>query len=264
MRPIAIAAVALLTVGLCAQGGAPAAASPGKAAYEKFVAEHKAATDAYMAEVRKLTATDEYKAAVQARDSKKMTELRGQLKMVDAKAYAERAIATAAQFTGEDRVPFLAWAVQNGNQDVAKTAAAQLLADHADSKQLLPVVESGSMLLRSLGQDGGREFLAAIAAKASDREIKAYATYWPAMLGLRAKDVDETTKAALQQQIDAARQLAEGTLLADRIDAPKFIEQRLQIGMVAPDIEGEDVDGVPFKLSDYRGKVVVLDFWGFW
>jgi peroxiredoxin len=30
---------------------------------------------------------------------------------------------------------------------------------------------------------------------------------------------------------------------------------------VAPDIEGEDQDGVRFKLSDYRGKVVLLDFW---
>jgi cytochrome oxidase Cu insertion factor (SCO1/SenC/PrrC family) len=38
----------------------------------------------------------------------------------------------------------------------------------------------------------------------------------------------------------------------------------LEIGKVAPDIEGEDIDGVPFKLSDYRGKVVVLDFWGDW
>jgi peroxiredoxin len=34
--------------------------------------------------------------------------------------------------------------------------------------------------------------------------------------------------------------------------------------MVAPDIESEDLDGVKFKLSDYRGKVVVLDFWGDW
>lgn len=32
----------------------------------------------------------------------------------------------------------------------------------------------------------------------------------------------------------------------------------------APEITGEDVDGTEFKLSDYRGKVVVLDFWGFW
>jgi hypothetical protein len=38
----------------------------------------------------------------------------------------------------------------------------------------------------------------------------------------------------------------------------------LEIGKVAPDIEGEDIDGVKFKLSDYRGKVVVLDFWGHW
>ena len=34
------------------------------------------------------------------------------------------------------------------------------------------------------------------------------------------------------------------------------------VGQVAPEIDGEDLDGVPIKLSDYRGKVVVLDFWG--
>ncbi|MBM3989941.1 MAG: redoxin domain-containing protein [Planctomycetes bacterium] len=38
----------------------------------------------------------------------------------------------------------------------------------------------------------------------------------------------------------------------------------LAVGKVAPDIEGKDLDGAPFKLSDYRGKIVVLDFWGHW
>jgi cytochrome oxidase Cu insertion factor (SCO1/SenC/PrrC family) len=38
----------------------------------------------------------------------------------------------------------------------------------------------------------------------------------------------------------------------------------LEIGKVAPDIQGKDVDGKDLKLSDYRGKVVVLDFWGDW
>jgi hypothetical protein len=38
----------------------------------------------------------------------------------------------------------------------------------------------------------------------------------------------------------------------------------LQIGKEAPEIEGEDIDGKRFKLSDYKGKVVVLDFWGNW
>jgi cytochrome oxidase Cu insertion factor (SCO1/SenC/PrrC family) len=37
-----------------------------------------------------------------------------------------------------------------------------------------------------------------------------------------------------------------------------------EIGNLAPEIQGEDLDGVKFKLSDYRGKVVVLDFWGDW
>jgi len=35
-------------------------------------------------------------------------------------------------------------------------------------------------------------------------------------------------------------------------------------GKAAPEIEGEDTDGKKFKLSDYRGKVVLLDFWGNW
>ncbi|HVK12123.1 MAG TPA: MJ0042-type zinc finger domain-containing protein [Gemmataceae bacterium] len=38
----------------------------------------------------------------------------------------------------------------------------------------------------------------------------------------------------------------------------------LEIGQVAMEIDGEDIDGQRFKLSDYRGKVVVLDFWGHW
>lgn len=40
--------------------------------------------------------------------------------------------------------------------------------------------------------------------------------------------------------------------------------ERFSIGAVAPEIVGVDTDAVSFKLSDYRGKVVLLDFWGFW
>ena len=35
----------------------------------------------------------------------------------------------------------------------------------------------------------------------------------------------------------------------------------LRVGKAAPDIEGPDQDGQPFKLSDYRGKVVLLYCW---
>ena len=39
---------------------------------------------------------------------------------------------------------------------------------------------------------------------------------------------------------------------------------RIAVGKEAPEIEGPDIDGESFKLSDYRGKVVLLDFWGDW
>jgi hypothetical protein len=38
---------------------------------------------------------------------------------------------------------------------------------------------------------------------------------------------------------------------------------KLGLGMVAPEFEIKDQEGATFKLSDYRGQVVVLDFWGF-
>ena len=38
----------------------------------------------------------------------------------------------------------------------------------------------------------------------------------------------------------------------------------LSIGKVIPEVKGKDLDDKEFKLVDYRGKVVLLDFWGFW
>jgi hypothetical protein len=52
--------------------------------------------------------------------------------------------------------------------------------------------------------------------------------------------------------------------LGDAAKATLFELRFLCVGRVAPDIEGEDVDGKKFKLSDYRGKVVLLDYWGHW
>jgi cytochrome oxidase Cu insertion factor (SCO1/SenC/PrrC family) len=38
----------------------------------------------------------------------------------------------------------------------------------------------------------------------------------------------------------------------------------VDIGKPAPDIVGVDADGKQFRLSEYRGKVVLLDFWASW
>ena len=52
--------------------------------------------------------------------------------------------------------------------------------------------------------------------------------------------------------------------LRQRVEAVLFELRFLDVGKVAPEIEGEDIDGKKFKLSDYRGKVLLLDFWGHW
>ncbi len=61
---------------------------------------------------------------------------------------------------------------------------------------------------------------------------------------------------------------ADGTFrLADKAKAELvWIDQipRLKVGQVAPRIIGEDLDGQPLNLDQYRGKVVVLCFWATW
>lgn len=53
-------------------------------------------------------------------------------------------------------------------------------------------------------------------------------------------------------------------LLPTALQAASSSKGGFEIGSVAPEISGKNLDGKPMKLSEFRGKVVVLDFWGFW
>jgi peroxiredoxin len=52
--------------------------------------------------------------------------------------------------------------------------------------------------------------------------------------------------------------------LRDAAGKTQFMMDALSVGKVAPEITGRDLNGVPFSLSDYRGKVVLLTFSGDW
>ncbi len=52
-----------------------------------------------------------------------------------------------------------------------------------------------------------------------------------------------------------------GRLIGEQAKSELYEMRHLSIGMKAPEIDGEDQDGKKFKLSDYKGKVVLLDFW---
>jgi len=68
----------------------------------------------------------------------------------------------------------------------------------------------------------------------------------------------------LQTMFERLKQNYGGTDAAKKADKYLFALEHLAIGKNAPDFQATDQDGKRFKLSDYRGKVVVIDFWGFW
>jgi peroxiredoxin len=50
----------------------------------------------------------------------------------------------------------------------------------------------------------------------------------------------------------------------EAVSGAKYMIKALSVGRVAPDIAGQDLDGQPFRLSDYRGRIVTLIFSGNW
>lgn len=88
-----------------------------------------------------------------------------------------------------------------------------------------------------------------------------------AMAGYQCGSTLVQRESSKARGLDVLRRVAEDYADLDqgrRAGSYVFELENLQIGMVAPEIEGADVDGNPMKLTDFRGKVVVLDFWGFW
>jgi hypothetical protein len=87
------------------------------------------------------------------------------------------------------------------------------------------------------------------------------------MTDARPEDREPHERAAeklLQQVIDRYADLKHGTTLGKAAEGELFALRHLAIGKTAPEIEGEDLDGKKMKVSDFRGKVVLLDFWGSW
>jgi cytochrome oxidase Cu insertion factor (SCO1/SenC/PrrC family) len=74
----------------------------------------------------------------------------------------------------------------------------------------------------------------------------------------------EAQKAEGKKLLEGVRKDYADTEFAKRAEGQLFEIEHLQVGKLAPDVEATDQDGKKFRLSEYRGKVVVLDFWGFW
>jgi peroxiredoxin len=82
---------------------------------------------------------------------------------------------------------------------------------------------------------------------------------------------DSATGRTLVQQIKTeypdtkAGKSAEGILANIELqEAAKKIQQTLVVGTKFPDFEEKDLDGKPLSVSNYKGKILLIDFWATW
>lgn len=200
----------------------------------------------------------------------------------DAGPFAARALALAKQHPGTDGAwEALAWVVGRARGTEAAAEAFQVLtSEYLEDERLSDICLGAG---RSPHSTAVVESLARVIEKSPHREVRGRAAFALGMqykklvqaepelgtTGLKRVTKDggplELFKRQMQLVIEEYADVPyyRGDLGA-KAASEVFELERLQIGMIAPDIEGEDLDGVAFKLSDYHGKVVVLDFWGNW
>jgi hypothetical protein len=187
--------------------------------------------------------------------------------------YTGRALDAALKSPKEPfAIDALLWVAQLAQGSPSGEKAMELLVkDHIQSKQLGDVCD----VLSYSDAPSGEKYLEIIMEKSPHHDVKGGACYALAhYLKSRAeRDNQEKTR---DQDNKKAEQLLERVIekysavkhwqstLAVAAKGDLFEIRNLAIGKIAPEIEGEDIDGKKLKLSDYRGKVVVLDFWGNW
>lgn len=160
-----------------------------------------------------------------------------------------------------------------GSEPDQERALTVLMTDHIQGETLGQKAES----LAQSGAPGAEKLLRAILAKSPHKEAQAKAAFGLAQQfkeradepGLKpdqaqklSKEAEDLFETVVQKyaHIMGSRKEPLGATAKRQL----FELRNLSLGKVAPDIEGDDLDGKKFKLSDYRGKVVVLDFWGHW
>jgi thiol-disulfide isomerase/thioredoxin len=123
----------------------------------------------------------------------------------------------------------------------------------------------GEALLRALLEKDARRDVQGMACLALAQALKNRAD---GMSEKEAKDAEKLRKESEDLFERAGDKFADVKYgrgkIGDTAKTELFELRHLSVGKEVPEIEGEDADGKKFKLSDYRGKVVLIDFWGHW
>lgn len=199
--------------------------------------------------------------------------------------------------SGEDKetaLDAISW-IMSQTQDPAlkKKATARLVADHLNNPKVAKMLTTFG---RGIPSEATQGLLKTFSEKSDSDAVKGIATitlasymrngksmlsslldnpqfaaaypdsmdYFKKLVATKDEDVEAILKSAADKYADVEHNGSTIGKLAKRELKIMEAQRNLQVGKIAPDIEGPDIDGVTFKLSDYRGKVVMLDFWGDW
>jgi len=164
----------------------------------------------------------------------------------------------------------LGWVATNaGMLPAGQKAIVQLIEKHPDHAALERVVS----MLGTGRIPKGEELLRKLLSTSSKTDVKAAGTFalgqcLVAKTNKSCDTVEEANKVAAEAEkyLNQAIELFGDNKAAQRKAAEQELQafQKLRVGKEALEISATDLDEKEFKLSDYRGKVVMLDFWGNW
>lgn len=165
---------------------------------------------------------------------------------------------------GVDQV--IGWVIENGGAKERKRVGEILSSVPGNDQLMLKYV-------RVLGFFGEEEQLKSVIGKMEEGGLLQEARF--RLASLMAEDAernltltDAERAARNQEAVGLLEELGkeEGLkeLLGKWIEDLLYKVTHLVVGCEAPEIEGVDHEGKKFRLSEYRGKVVLLPFWGYW
>jgi hypothetical protein len=291
MRHVLVASLAVL-VWVPALRAADEPPDKGKTPRERYQAlfqEHQKAMEQFMTVYQKAKTDEERSKLFQEKYPQSQSYVQRFLEIADSAPQDEAATDS------------LIWIVQQGGAGPeVNRAIKRLAANHAENKR---VGEIATYLVHSLSPSA-EKLLRAILVKNPNRDAKGQACLAlgqylkqqselvrtlktdsknapqieaaftsqgmdkAVLTSLRQKDFDAVARESEAMFQRAANEFNDVNSFRGTIGKAAQAElneiRNLAVGKPAPEITGEDTDGKPFKLSDYKGKVVVIDFWGDW
>ena len=165
---------------------------------------------------------------------------------------------------GVDEV--IVWVIENGFAEERKRVGEVIWSLPKNDQLMLKYV-------RVLGFYGEKQQLEAVIGKLPKGRVQQEARFRLAMSVAEDAQRDLTLTdaeraAGTQEAVGILEKLGKeeglNESLEKRVADLRYKVTHLVVGCEAPEIEGVDHDGKQFRLSEFRGKVVLLPFWGFW